>query len=79
MMGTSVESFRPRYPPVIASDWGRGRFKMAGEKERGEENKLFYTGKAQKFVREIWQIHIEHVDEEICVRPKVSISVRLSY
>ena len=30
---------------------------MKGEKDRGEENKLFYTGKALKFVREIWQIH----------------------
>ena len=52
---------------------------MAGEKDRGEENKLFYTGKALRFVREIWQIHKGHVNEEICVRPKVRIAVQLSY
>jgi len=41
---------------------------MAGEKDRGEENKLFYlTGRALKFVSEIWQIHKERVNEDICV------------
>ena len=32
-----------------------------------------------KFLHEIWQIHQAHINEEICVQPKVRIAVQLSY
>ena len=31
------------------------------------------------FLHEIWQIHKQHVNEENCVQPKVTIAVQLSY
>ena len=40
---------------------------------------LFFWRNGFLFLHEIWQIHKEHVNEEICVRPKVRIAVQLSY